>query len=742
MANQTQKRNGIYLWFTLLGLGFEPQKHQNLIKTASKHTNLGPNMFDKPNKDAFHIVVQFLLEKLNPTRFQQTFKFCLPSYNSKQDAEFRKQTCAWLREIMVETGFPGSKVLASSLLSPGGPKFISLMVHLATQVMLKEMKTFATDESCVLDAVTKPTSSYGMAVNRLHLIKKNFLKEVAHQDRVFLEEQELTQNIVNSLQDLTAESKKYDELLKCHADDSVQEYSDDKPETVRSLWAAVDGMLSTTEPDRKVLESVLEGEVDQYVVDGTGRRLQIPRRLLDRMEQPPQQLSSGKAYEGGQLNLLCPLEVMNHALRLLKEEPRGSLPRLNLLQLQQKQQQVACQLQELELLRLKISKEEIPEVMSGIGELEAESDSKWADTSLVPLVNDDPALDFLSPMARLSFGAAVDASNASCVFSQFPAKLPVTSNGNCCPLELGCNVACGSCQLPEKSSECHPVEGESNISSDLKSCCPAAEEDLQEAAAAKPSRLNSSLDWLLDMPPCHQESSPEPPQATVGATSRSKATTKTILDMECDNLADQFADAVITTSPTAGRPAALELEEMLSILHADPFGARKQLPRTPESLILDVKSSWQKALEEDDSEKCDKSVFRCFTPLLEPCSEVAHQPGGSSSGAAKNRSIWGTFDTAASFSLQQETLPELPSCNSLLSLHSDEEEGLNSGCIQQQRGGGSPESLQLARDVLAASSERPSPVVFSLDFEALEKISPLKKHECLPPLIMFSPTEP
>lgn len=64
---------------------------------------------------------------------------------------------------------------------------------------------------------------------------------------------------------------------------------------VRSLWATVDGMLTTTEPDGKVLESVLQGDVDQHALDGSGRHLQIPRRLLERMEQPSQQVSAAGA---------------------------------------------------------------------------------------------------------------------------------------------------------------------------------------------------------------------------------------------------------------------------------------------------------------------------------------------------------------------------------------------------------------------------------------------------------------
>ncbi|MEQ2203013.1 hypothetical protein XENOCAPTIV_022566 [Xenoophorus captivus] len=43
-----------------------------------------------------------------------------------------------------ETANPGSKVVMSLFLSPGGPKFISLMLHLAKHVMLQDMKTFTT----------------------------------------------------------------------------------------------------------------------------------------------------------------------------------------------------------------------------------------------------------------------------------------------------------------------------------------------------------------------------------------------------------------------------------------------------------------------------------------------------------------------------------------------------------------------------------------------------------------------
>lgn len=60
-------------------------------------------------------------------------------------------------------------------------------------------------------------------------------------------------------------------------------------------------------------------------------------------------------YEAGQLNLLCMFELVNHALQLLKEArcrvSHAPKPQLSPQQLQEKCQQMANVLQELNLLR-------------------------------------------------------------------------------------------------------------------------------------------------------------------------------------------------------------------------------------------------------------------------------------------------------------------------------------------------------------------------------------------------------
>ncbi|KAK5875979.1 hypothetical protein CesoFtcFv8_026997 [Champsocephalus esox] len=794
MANPVllQKKNGKYLWYALLGLGLQPDK----LNLTAKRINLGPNMFDKPNKDAFYIVTHFLLERLSPTRFNEAYRHCWPVLCHKADAEFRKVTCAWLREIMEETANVGSKVVASLFLSPGGPKFVRLMLNLANHIMLQKMKTFTADDSWVPEAAALPASSLDMAVKRMDLIHARFLKAAVDQDRFLHAYQSRAQLLVRSMRDVRAEGANYDELLKRHSTDSAQEGASlaEKSRKVRSLWSDIDGMLSATKEEQNVVESVLKGDVDQYILDGTDQVLQIPRSLLERIEQLPHQLSSGNVYEAGQLNLLSVFELTNHALQLLREEccrvSEAPKPQLSPQQLQVKCQQMARALQNLHLIRQRISKEEIPEVRSAIGELEAAWDRKWLDTfkdsPLVSFLNEDPALGFLSPMAPLSFEPAADASYRSSVFSQYPALL----------LEKPAERKRQEVLLPSYSNPTSPQP------------LPAEKFDSPVVTAAALSRANTSLDWLFDTPPSPLWKAPAvpPPQAIIASVRKiahvpqNAAPIRTkiqILDMECDNLADQFADAVAPTSPTAGRVKGLDLDALLGTLHGDPFSTRKQLPRTPESLILDVKNSWRKAVEEDKAEKMERitefndSVKSLLTPLHENI-EVQSQKGVS----LKSSLLWDTFDTealdslsgtgssAVQFSLDQETLPEMPSYDSLLSLDDEamdmtSEEGDEElllipslkteekqtplsthplGWIQQACSDGSYISSQrtakclltdhtasgLDRDWLMepVSSVEATAKVFSLDLDTLKTPSPLKKQEySLPKLISFSPID-
>uniref|UniRef100_A0AAQ5XKF1 HAUS augmin-like complex subunit 6 N-terminal domain-containing protein n=2 Tax=Amphiprion ocellaris TaxID=80972 RepID=A0AAQ5XKF1_AMPOC len=400
------------------------------------------------------------------------------------------------------------------------------------------------------------------------------------------------------------------------------------------------------------------------------------------------------------------------------------------------------------------------------------------------------ALGFLSPMAPLCFEPAAEASYRSSIFSQYPAKL-----------------------LEEKPAEGKSQEGVHPSCSVRSSFLATAERPGSPVATMEAPRANTSLDWLFDTPPSPPVRAPpvQPPQASVKKSSNvheKVAPVKTkaqIIDLECDNLADQFADAIATTSPSEDSVKGSELEGLLSSLQRDPFSTRKQLPRTPESLILDVKSSWRKAVEEDNAKKIqqsadfDGSIMRRLSPLPEPCSlllspdAASHNvscsvtpavmlhggPHADRQGALLKSSFsWDTFNaepldslsgsSSVQFSLQHETLPEMPSCDSLLSLDDetvamrseDEEllipllkiESTQSPLTTRHRRASlmekTPECLVSDykgsdRDwLMEPATTQPTDKVFSLDLDALETHSPPKKQEySLPKLITFSPID-
>ncbi|KAM9827354.1 HAUS augmin-like complex subunit 6 [Neosynchiropus ocellatus] len=750
--------DGKHLWWSLLVLGFNPET------VNSKHVNLGPGMFDKPNKDAFYLIIHFLLGKLNPTRFQETYRFCWPVLNQKMDAEFRKATCTWLREILDEN------VNASLLLSPGGPKFTGVMLHLVRYTLLIEMKTLNNDEGWFPQSVARPASSAELKVKRFLLVRRRFLRAALNQDDLLREHQRRSQTLAKSVRELQAESLKYNELLKRY--ESNQECSaTEGVELVRSLSSTVDEMLATSAKGQEVLEGVLKGSANQRTLEGPARVLQIPPRLLEKIEQLPHQLHSGALYQDGQLNLLGAMELMNHSLQLLKAERHGvsNSPKLELssCSLQNYSEQMTGHLQDLRLTRQKISKEEIPEVQSSIRELEAEWDRKWTEllkeTPLVSFLSKDSVPGLLSPISQLSFEPLTETSSGASVFSLFAAKL-----------------------LEKSESQ----DGTLPSSLQIQSGRTAA---LSQPAVAEPSspRVNSSLDFIFNTPPSPplKTQSVTPiqvdPMCLTPDTNKTKTpvqklgstrTKSQILDLESDNLANQFAEAVMI-SPKGDKVPYMDLEDILCNLR-DPFSTRKRLLRTPESLIQDVRDSWRKAVgsceaKKQNTSELNESLGGRLQPIYSLSSPESPDrcPTVNPQEAVKSTLFWETTGTdsldgsAVPFSLDLETLPEMSSCDSLLSLGEDDYQIDNS-----------PPAQTPARDASASLSrtpqtgyfrtsdkcltdspgldtewvgERPSIVepssnVFSLDLDSLDlrPSTPSDKQEySLPKLITFSPID-
>lgn len=75
-------------------------------------------MFDKLNRDAFHIVSYFLFQTLDKSLTKEVFKHCWPPFDQKRDVEFRKLFCEWLKKISAECGSSFPQVVGSLFLFP------------------------------------------------------------------------------------------------------------------------------------------------------------------------------------------------------------------------------------------------------------------------------------------------------------------------------------------------------------------------------------------------------------------------------------------------------------------------------------------------------------------------------------------------------------------------------------------------------------------------------------------------
>uniref|UniRef100_A0A3B4CMW0 HAUS augmin-like complex subunit 6 N-terminal domain-containing protein n=1 Tax=Pygocentrus nattereri TaxID=42514 RepID=A0A3B4CMW0_PYGNA len=774
MMSHLQESNGKYLWWFLQSLEFHLDAANNTAnKTNSKHLNLGVNMFDKPNKEAFYIVIHFLFKKLNPSRAQDAFRHCWPVLDHKADAVFRKVAVGWLQEIANEEGSNFPKVVASHLLSPSGPRFVNLMLHLAKHVMRKIMMTFTTDGTWVPEAAAVPASSPELAMKRFQVVKRLFQRVSVEQDSLIQDYQKRARRLEKSLKDLKAEEVNYDDLL--------------------NLWAEIDKTLSSLEGEQNVLDSVIQGKVDQYALDGRDSSVKIPAVLLERMERLSHQTSTGSLYEGDQPVLLRLLELLNVGLSLLNEErAKVSHPalRLNQQTLQEQALLMNRSKETLKNMRRKLVKEDVPQTKSSIQKLELDWERKWAEclrhTPLISFLKEDPVLDFLSPMAPLSFEPACEAIFKASIFSGYPAKFP----GKFLDLKFVSN----SSHLTADKTE------------DLFSTCFTSPQCVSAHRAhnvTHPEILTGLAESPAVVPtPSSVQASHRKPFTSQTKTSAAKPKAK-ILELEYDNLASQFAEAV-TMSPVDGRRSGMELEQLLNTL-SDPFTTKKQLPRTPESLIMDVRASWRKAVEEGKAEKKHGRGQDCLSVLVTPTSEAKERshspepfsPSGSTvscadlqpcspppsqQGASLHSTVtWNSsqleaLDQSSSniiqLSIAHETFPDMENdcsfnfSDQLKEVQEEMEELVLPPVVAQ-----SPEAetaLQMARKRLAILGESPftggdretesdvlmsarrmSPglksyggKVFSLDLDQLEGFSsPPREELTLPNLVTFSPMD-
>ncbi|KAM3845539.1 HAUS augmin-like complex subunit 6 isoform 2-T2 [Vipera latastei] len=520
------------------------------------------------------------------------FRFCYPPSDKKADSEFRKHCYEWLKRISDECGNNFPPVVASLFLSPGGPKFIHLMFHFARYVLMHHIKVDCLGAGIPYpEAVNLRSPDLNMAVAKCQVALNRFSQCLQKEDLMIQELQKKALLFTKQIRDLRYGNVDLDKRLQKMGKkvDSGQSNNTERIEKVRCLWATVMETLTFLQKEREVVDSVVKGHVDQYTLDGTSVSVSIPRPLLQKVEKEMYKFPVGNVYEMGKLNMLTIIRLLTKALELLLRERRHYDKKAFKVDLQDLEGITRFQnetLLGLKSLRQKLKCNDHISVTQSIAGKQQEWHLKWKNylgQSPFHLIKDpNPALDLLPAMSPLSFTPATEEAYKSSVFSQYPALIPDSSQKNVQAKEfvtvgktLG-NEDYVTKAVPERT---------------LKLATHSEKTSNVEA----PERTDNSRFQILEYKGRHSrrvESGKKRQADPVRA--HSSAEKEDPLKKAQEQLAEEVANVVTSDSP---QNTGKDIGDLISNLISNPFLTRKQIPRTPENLITEIRSSWKKAIQ-------------------------------------------------------------------------------------------------------------------------------------------------
>ncbi|XP_035877447.1 HAUS augmin-like complex subunit 6 isoform X1 [Phyllostomus discolor] len=593
-----------HLWMYLQTLGFEPGPATTACGKILSHTHLGVNMFDKLNRDAFQIVSYFLFETLDQSLTKEVFKLCWPPFDQKSDTEFRKHCFEWLKKISTECGSSFPQVVGSLFLSPGGPKFIHLMYHFARFVAIKYIKTHSKGSSKHFAETfnVKPQDLH-KCIARSHVARNRFLQILQREDFVLQKYQENAQISVKEVRSLRSECiGQQNQIEKMEPYDDQNDIQE-KIQKVRSLWGSVNETLLFLEKEREIVSSVLS-LVNQYTLDGTNVTINVPRLLLDKIEKQMCQLHIGNVYEAGKLNLLTVIQLLNEVLKVMKYECcQADQARLTIdLHFLEKETKFQRQrLLDLQHIRHKL-KEDLTTITHSIVEKQGEWHKKWKEflgLSPFSLIKGwTPAVDLLPPMSPLSFDPASEEAYAGSILLQYPASLPDTPKQQ--NQENDCRRASNVLETVYDLTNSPASFLLQPVSSSDRNSVTVFEKDM------KMRTFREKNESISKKTPEYEGE--DVPSSYVAKNTESSAFGEPLpvkkidpFQKEQDHLAEEVARTVLSDSPQPSTGKEIKLEELIDSLVSNPFLTRNQIPRTPEKLISDIRTSWRKAVEMEDN---------------------------------------------------------------------------------------------------------------------------------------------
>uniref|UniRef100_A0A2K6TLU0 HAUS augmin like complex subunit 6 n=1 Tax=Saimiri boliviensis boliviensis TaxID=39432 RepID=A0A2K6TLU0_SAIBB len=512
-----------HLWMYLQALGFEPGPATIACGKIVSHTHLGVNMFDKLNRDAFHIVSYFLFQILDQSLTKEVFNlfsiilfvFCVDSSH-----------------------------------------------HFAETFNLKPQ-------------------DLNKCIARCHLARSRFLQILQREDCVTQKYQENAQLSVKHVRNLRSECVGLENQIKkmepCDDHSNIEE----KIQKVRSLWSSVNETLTFLEKEREIVSSVLS-LVNQYALDGTNVAINIPRLLLDKIEKQMFQLHIGNVYEAGKLNLLTVIQLLNEVLKVMKYESCQSDQAGLTVDLHYLEKETKFQKERLsDLKHMRYTRKIRYFTVGGVGWF---SQQRSCITLVALQLWHISSVDLLPPMSPLSFDPASEEVYAKSILCQYPASLPDTHKQH--NQENGCRGD------SDTLGALHDLANRINFHNSITDTKMRTPKEKKEAISKKIPEFEVENSPLSDIAKNTESSA-------FGGSLPTKISDA--FQKEQDHLVEEVTRAVLSDSPQFSEGKEIKLEELIDSLCSNPFLTRNQIPRTPENLINEIRSSWRKAIEMEEN---------------------------------------------------------------------------------------------------------------------------------------------
>ncbi|XP_065717298.1 HAUS augmin-like complex subunit 6 isoform X2 [Patagioenas fasciata] len=599
-----------HLCLYLLALGFDREEAGN------GDLAFGAKMFDVPNNRAFQAIVLFLFRSLDATCTEKSLRHCSLPLGSLTHAEFRKQCYLWMKDItrLNESCLP--QVTPSTFMSPAGPKCVDLLYQLARHVMVKDMKRncLGTDISFDETVNSRPKDMY-MANARCRIACNKLLHVFQREDFVLQEYKRKSQLLIKDIRALKLEFESL-KMQSCKMKQSDQTGRTERIQKVRNMWTAIMEVLTSLKKEKEVVDSVLQGCVGQWILDGTNVTFSVPQLLAHRVESDVHQLCTGNVYKDGKLNFLTVLQLLNEALRALRDEHGPSELKQ---QLEVAEKRIACSSEVLQNLKANLKTEQYCRSTNGsFSENQEHWKVKWKNhLGQCPfnlILSQDPELDL----------------NAEALNDIYPEE------GGDDDASVFCQYVASVSDVCDSVNEVHDEKDDGALEAVMdKSTPPQTRPERSSSVHLELPKASENRDVLLgknlNIETCKEKEKHVSPKILKNGKDESAVSDMSenvgdeVIQMESpvkkddplnearNELAEQVAKAVASESPQSGEEKGMALEDLINVLAFNPFLTRKQIPRTPENLLTEIRSSWRKAVQTEDSSDIELTPTEVMT---------------------------------------------------------------------------------------------------------------------------------